>query len=858
MTKKAHGAMHPPPLVDARACNAPQKVTFAGRRGLEIRFELTPELAKRVDNSNLTSNVVGVLVNGARCDTLSRLKDSNETTQATCLAIVPGESTLRHIERAAELIRSMDVSEYVQVWLATIPPKLLVDQTQNHRHALKMLQRAAAMSSSSAKVPGATIIAVLGTLDRFVDDKKYEESSDLKAFVVVDDDDDVVSAMKSMEGDGRLVDLPRGGLAQLFHLNISAAQTREEIISRRRHLFSAGCCVGVSRSDFRLSFQVDGELQTQYTIPSPDFENIRHMSNSPNCTAPKFPYAEEIVLEFTREQRQTFDDYRAFYKGTFEEMVRSKDDFPLSISFDDGRQMQAKARFRGVSSFRDCEHRKSLSVTLDDGEGVRLSKNSLSNKFLLISMCYDDRYVKTFLVLSMAKKLGLFPYELRYVRLKLRTRGEEEVENLGLYLLMDDPKSSLLRDHNDLAVVVRRRFDPGRATNDPKSIPDVHAHPRTERNDIAARVRYENIVLVSQTCDSEGSKCFVALNELIDIDGYLRWLAMNTWLHCGDYVDELWLHASNEVGNIRFEINAWDPDDAFESCHHGGADALVLATDSESQLLWCAEGAIDRVLLRSPDMWRRYLEQLNYVLREGVTNEEVHQIVIKQATQIRRALNDDATALGLLELREIVPVNTASEAVSQIIGSLNYYESLVNFRRRDLLRNPIAYSVWDANSATNWTTIPHMSSNCTNPVVVKNQTRSYNLPRQEIMFKFQVKNVPFALNISFNPNVLYEGVPYAALPEEFVFEVWSDPLTVPPAPIIVENMARDSTQVIQECTRSFIGRNYAFENYIIVNFSCLPSESEAVFSLHHRFWHSFDVNVTQNMKVNEIFGCSDA
>ena len=98
-------------------------------------------------------------------------------------------------------------------------------------------------------------------------------------------------------------------------------------------------------------------------------------------------------------------------------------------------------------------------------------RGALSDKFLLISMCIDDRYVKTYLVLSMAKKLGLFPHAIRYVRLRIRTRGRRGIEHGGLYLLMDEPKSALARSHNELAVVVRRRNDPARKTMSIKAIP---------------------------------------------------------------------------------------------------------------------------------------------------------------------------------------------------------------------------------------------------------------------------------------------------------------------------------------------------------------------------------------------------
>ena len=63
-----------------------------------------------------------------------------------------------------------------------------------------------------------------------------------------------------------------------------------------------------------------------------------------------------------------------------------------SGAFVDGAR--ATAKFRGVSSFRDCA-RKSLRVNLKGKTWRRLSPGAASDKFLLVSMCYDDRYLKT-------------------------------------------------------------------------------------------------------------------------------------------------------------------------------------------------------------------------------------------------------------------------------------------------------------------------------------------------------------------------------------------------------------------------------------------------------------------------------
>ena len=89
-------------------------------------------------------------------------------------------------------------------------------------------------------------------------------------------------------------------------------------------------------------------------------------------------------------------------------------------------------------------------------------------------------------------------------------------------------------------------------------------------------------------------------------------------------------------------MHAWDPDDSFQSCHHGGRNAL---TDPHG-LLYCAEAALDKVLLRSPEMYASFVDTLEWVLREGMTTETVSTIADRQLRDMWGVLSDDDTAAG--------------------------------------------------------------------------------------------------------------------------------------------------------------------------------------------------------------------
>jgi len=770
-------------------------------------------------NADGSDEGLGVVrANGREC-AWNRVAETETTT--TCLVLAAADVHI--IEKGLEFVRrSMreGSSDRLEVWLATNPPKLIVDRTANKRHALYMMSTLNEILSKTPKSGGQ--FALTRILDGFTNgDREYEEGSEFKAFIVADSDEsDVLNSFPKLRAE--TIAPPRSGDAEILTLSSNVTKTIEALAKRQKRLFHVFCCVAVGRSTFQLSVG-----NTTCDVASPSREVSRHLRGLNgrcfgNRNSAGFPYPDDIMLEFTPEERKTFDQYRSFYKGPYEEMIKSKRPFALSVRFDRGPRLRAEAQFRGVSSFRDCLRRKSLKVEISDP--VRLMRGALGKRFLLISLCIDDRYVKTFLVLSMAKKLGLFPHAFRYVRLRIRTRGQRRIEHGGLYLLMDEPKSALARSHNELAVVVRRRNDPARKTMSIKAIPDVTVYPgNSDIDEIAGRVRYERVVLASETCSDRGSACFERLNGLIDVVGYLRWLALSTWVESGDYVDELWLFASKEADRQRFLLHAWDPDDSFETCHRQGRDAIGNATIK--QFLYCAEGAIDRVLLRSSDMLTRYLKELNYILREGLTAHDLHAIVVEQERQIKHLMNDE-TALGLTELRQLKPsIDGAEDASVEMINSLRYYETLAEERRRTLLRNPYVYTAWIDDE---WSSVP-VDENCDTLPIVKMQIRSYDKANQDVLFDIDKK--PFTLNISFNPEVVYNDSTYFAVPEEFEIDTWPN---------------RSTT-----CTTSSFG-----DGFVELTYACESTGSQPKFSLHHRFWHSF-ANTSNSIRVQRLRGCGE-
>ena len=237
----------------------------------------------------------------------------------------------------------------------------------------------------------------------------------------------------------------------------------------------------------------------------------------------------------------------------------------MSVRFGSGSAIRAEGHFRGVSSFRDCALRKSVNVKLLGSRARRLQPGSATDRFFLISMCADDHYVKTQFVNTLAKKVGVYRVPQRYVRVLVQ-HSNSTVENLGVYLLIEDPDVTFSKSASALVSTVRRRSDPDRSTDPDKGVPFVKL-PQDSDNApwehtpaaAAALARYDLCVETSANCSAVGTACNDALSQLMDFDMYLRWLAFCNFCGLGDYIDEIFWYTSSELNDAwHWIINGWD------------------------------------------------------------------------------------------------------------------------------------------------------------------------------------------------------------------------------------------------------------------------------------------------------------
>jgi hypothetical protein len=365
----------------------------------------------------------------------------------------------------------------------------------------------------------------------------------------------------------------------------SAASANIDRLALEAH-YTVGVCAGGGAAEATLTVDgVLGELGIAWPTPWPESQSGGCESESIGAGPPALPEVFELL--FTDEQRAVYDDRVASL---------NKDEFDLSIRLAaDEEPIAASAHLHGKGTL-GCD-RKSYTLTLD-GPGRRLFADAYADEFFLIAMCADDRYLQLYTSYQLLAAEDLFPLGFRYVELMLD--GEEG----GVYLLIEKSDDALEQDSSRVSAVLRRRDD----------APGDHMEVEKSRGDPAAASGAWNTFEESLTAYA-GEELLAAAEDRFDLDGYLVWVALMTALENGDYIDEVLLTATDArsaAGDVPeyWTFTAWDNDDLFTSCHHGGAHAIV----DPNELLYCVEADLDRILFADPVVYARYAEVMSEML----------------------------------------------------------------------------------------------------------------------------------------------------------------------------------------------------------------------------------------------------
>jgi hypothetical protein len=353
----------------------------------------------------------------------------------------------------------------------------------------------------------------------------------------------------------------------------------------------------------------------------------------------------------------------------------TKDPFDVGITFNESQEapLQATAHFRGQHALF-CD-RKSYTVNLPGKDTRFLGPDSGSDEFYLIAMCEDAGLFRAFLGDSLYRRYDLFPPRLRYVEVTFN--GESN----GVYLMMEKREEELQRDSARLRGILRRRYA---GISSAKGAPEIEYTSSDDETLLAAY--YE---LAADGIDDASLKEY--LQERMDLDQYLRWIALNSVLLNADTPDECLFISTESIDpegrpTDHFRLMAWDPEDIQGAC-----DASMPFKD-ENGLTFCQEAAMDRRVLANAEIFSDYVEILKSVI-ESLT-PEVYQAVLDEAQNQLFALFDrEGTARG----QGIEGVLDAASAKAMISERMAESKQIFEARRVELLEGVKKYEAAQTN-----------------------------------------------------------------------------------------------------------------------------------------------------------------
>lgn len=295
------------------------------------------------------------------------------------------------------------------------------------------------------------------------------------------------------------------------------------------------------------------------------------------------------------------------------------------------------AKFRGRSTL-GCE-RRSRTIDFDGGDARHLLAASGTDEFTLVSLCADPGYVRQLVGQQVMRMFDLWHLETSTVEFRIEGRSQ------GVYLLGERLVDEVRNDRTRVSSVIRRDYD---IAGRPAEVDHV-----AEGTEAEARARYDELVAVAE--ELSGEELVEALRTRLDLDQYLRWIAVNTALGNGDYVDEVYFIGEETLGADGepaeyFTIHAWDPDGIFTPCHREGR----LAIEDPDGLLYCTEALLDRALFDDPVVEELYAETLASVL-DRFGPEELAAIADEAAATVTRWLDDDEVAAAMNEFADAFP-----------------------------------------------------------------------------------------------------------------------------------------------------------------------------------------------------------
>jgi spore coat protein H len=250
--------------------------------------------------------------------------------------------------------------------------------------------------------------------------------------------------------------------------------------------------------------------------------------------------------------------------------------------------------------------RKSYSV--DARKKIKLCKGCDGlGAFYLVSLSMDRNYYHNRLSFDLLNVLGLF--NLQYAYSELKINGESQ----GIYLILQRPQDWALKDQGS-PYIVRRGGE---------HLVDRERFQKDLDKESKKKYHDQFINIYKTINQSSGEELHAKLNELMHLEDYMRWLAFNYIIKCGDYSDELYFYVDPQSKKLK--IIPWDYDDIFMLQPHEGIKERNLKLDPSS-LIFSSEDKLDVKIATDSYLYDQYLRHFSAVLKE-LSDDKIQRIL---------------------------------------------------------------------------------------------------------------------------------------------------------------------------------------------------------------------------------------
>ena len=280
--------------------------------------------------------------------------------------------------------------------------------------------------------------------------------------------------------------------------------------------------------------------------------------------------------------------------------------------------------------------RKSFSVGLSEKTSISspsLTSDLMVESFKLSSMPFDFTYIESFLSFQLLEMNELWNLKTFYTQLMINNNHQ------GLYMFIENPEEYAFSKWN-AEVVIRRYY------RHQISKTEINPEGSPEKTQFYIDQFYSIYELIKKY---SGQALYNKLADLINLDHYMRKMAVDFLLGNGDYSDEIYFCAvRNRDNQIFFEIIPWDYDDIFsDTPHEVGRDWAVgtafgnriynshqdVLNELNGRLVFSIEDDLDYIIAKDDFLYGKYLEQLKLVL-SSLNNPIIDHLFLQIETEL--------------------------------------------------------------------------------------------------------------------------------------------------------------------------------------------------------------------------------